>query len=389
MKRHELIIIGAGPAGLATAIFASVPALILERNPYAGKKLLLSGKGQCNFTNTLPADDFLKRLGEYKNFLKPAFYHFDNMALIQLLEDNGCATFSRDDLKVFPQSLHSSDVRDTLLKLLHLRGQRIHYDTLVSEIAKEGDCFVLKTADLRQYHCKKLILAGGGTAFATTGSDGNCYHLAAALGHTIVPPRPALTNITIKNYNAFKECAGINLKDAVLRLGKARYRGDLLFTHLGLSGPLILDNSYQMQSGDIIHISFTHSDLADTALHYPEKKLSSILHLEGLPRAVVKALLCHILVPDKALNQYKQKDLRRISESLNQVPFQIQSLGAEGIAMADYGGIPLKEVKAATLESKLVKGLYFAGEILAYSLPTGGFNIQMAISTGSLAALLK
>ena len=389
MALSELIIIGAGPAGLAAGIAAKVPAIILERNPFAGKKLLLSGKGQCNFTNAIAPEEFLQRLGEYKNFLKPAFYHFDNQAFIDLLEANACATFIREDGKVFPQSLQSREVRDTLLKSLYKAGQSIEYNTRVSEIAKEDDYFILSTADKRQYRCKKLILAGGGAAYASTGSDGNCYQLAAKLGHTIIPSRPALTNITVKNFGAFQDCAGISLKGAELRLGKRRYSGDLLFTHQGLSGPLILDNSHLFQPEDTIQISFIQSNLLTLSTEHKARKLSSYLQTKGIPKAVAQALLSHISATDKALHEYKHKDIRRICESLQQVPFTVRSLGGEGIAMGDYGGICLKEVKAGTMESKLIKGLYFAGELLAYTLPTGGFSIQMAVSTGMLAALLK
>lgn len=389
MTAIDLIIIGAGPAGLAAAISAKVPALVLERNPFAGKKLLLSGSGQCNFTNALASEDFQNRLGDFKYFLKPAFYHFDNRALMDLLSDNGCEIFIREDLKVFPASLQSAGVRDTLLKLAQKQGQRIEYNSRVAGFHKDGTYFFLYTEDGRKYRCKKLILAGGGAAHISTGSDGNCYHLAAQSGHQIIPSRPALTNIIVKNFAAFKACAGISLKSAGLRLGKHCYHGDLLFTHQGISGPLILDNSYRIQPGEIIRISFVPDDFGSLIVKQSAKKLSSFLQFTGLPKALAQALLTHILAPDKPLQEYKLKDIRRICESLKQVPFEVKSLGGEGIAMGDFGGVSLKEIKAATLESKLVPGLYFAGEVMAYSLPTGGFSIQMAISTGMLAGLLK
>lgn len=382
------IIIGAGPAGLGAALGCKSPALILERNSFAGKKLLLSGSGQCNVTNAATREAFLARMGEFKNFLKPAFYQFSNRDLMRLLEDAGCPLFTREDGKVFPQSLRSTDVRDTLLKLVINKGHHVQYHSRIVKVEKADHGFTLYDSNGIEYSTAKLILAAGGAAYPQTGSDGSGYDLAKQLGHSILDPKPALAAVKIRNFSSFRECAGITLPRTSLKLGKQMMQGDLLITHLGFSGPLILDNSYRMQPSARIGLVFDAAGrFVDLVKQHPRKQLSSILQLLDIPHRLSEAILQHCGVPNCPAAELCAKDRNLLAGWLKHAEFEIQSLSGFDLAMSDYGGVDIHEVKASSMESKLIPGLYLAGESLAYSLPSGGFSLQMAMATGYLAGI--
>lgn len=382
------IVIGAGPAGLAAALALKAPALILERNAYAGKKLLLSGNGQCNLSNTASTQDFLQRLAEFRTWLKPAYYQFSNHDLMQLLEDAGCALYRREDGKVFPKSKHSAEIRDTLLRLVERKGHSIIYHCHITKLYKQDSGFILRDATGRDYQATHVILAAGGAAYPDTGSDGSGYSLAAQLGHECISPRPALASVKIKDFAVFSTCAGISMQKLLLKLRKKSYRGDLLFTHQGFSGPLILDNAYRMQPDDSIAVVWDeNASFESRCAQHSRRKLSSILHMMGLPQALCKATLQHLGIPDTSGAELTGKDRKSLQQWLQYAEFRVQSLAELDAAMSDYGGVALSEVKASTMQSKLVPGLFLAGETLAYSLPTGGYSIQMAMATGYLAGI--
>lgn len=380
---------------MAAAIASSQPCVILERNSEAGRKLLISGSGQCNLSNALPREDFLRACQPFAAFLKPALYALDNLAVMALLEQHGCPCVTRDDGKVFPQSMRASDVRDTLQRIAKESGADIAYNAAVQDVGY-ADGFVLHTED-REYRCKKLIIAGGGCSYPRTGSDGLAHKLAKMLGHKINPVRPALSAVSIADYAPFTSCAGISLRDAHLSLlsdGKAhRATGDLLFTHTGLSGPLILDNSHLMNKGDTLRIRLLENAAARiTALlmDNASKTLLNALKRSGLPEALLLALLkLSAIDPDQKCAQLPVKQRKRLVETLDAAVFKIARVYGMEQAMLTAGGVSLGEVRARDMGSKLVPGLYFAGEVLDYNLPTGGFNIQAALSTGWLAGSAK
>ncbi|MDY0152518.1 MAG: aminoacetone oxidase family FAD-binding enzyme [Candidatus Cloacimonas sp.] len=398
---HKLIIIGSGPAGLMAAIAAGRAMgsaqgkiLLLEGNPACGAKLLLSGSGQCNYTNNLPTDDFLARCNEYANYLKPSFYAFNNQAFLRLLQESGVDSLIRSDHKVFPASLQASEVREALLKQALAAGADVRYNALVSSVAKQADSsFRLTLNSGKTLECEKLIIATGGASYPQTGSDGIALRLAKALGHKPIPFRPHLTNVALDSFDRFKACAGVSLSDVEIRVTgehhKFKVRGDLLFTHNGLSGPVILDNSYRLEKEDLISVSYLNNaqslfnDLQKTAGNH---SVINALKATGLPARLLQTL-CEINcipthIPFRDLPQNMRKGLMAI---LTYWPFKISSLGNMGVAMASAGGVPLPEVNAKTMASRVCPGLFFAGEILDYALPTGGFNIQIAASTGWLA----
>lgn len=380
------IIIGAGPAGLGAALALNRPALILERNSFAGRKLLLSGSGQCNVTNAAEPELFLQRLGDFKNFLKPAFYALSNRALMDLLEAGGCPLLTREDGKAFPVSMHSAEVRNCLLKLVLAKGHTVEYGVKVIGIMHSKDGFSIQSENGNSYPAQKVILAGGGASYPETGSDASAYRLARALGHTVLEPHPALAPLKISDFGCFSTCAGITLKGIQLKQGKQSCHGDLLFTHQGFSGPVILDHSYRINKGDTVSLVFDASGAFPSLLaRYPKKKLSSVLHMLDLPHSLCAAILKHLGVADQPAADLRAHERKHLQQWLQCAPFLVRSLASLAESMSDYGGVALKEVKASTLESHIIPGLYPVGETLAYSLPTGGFSIQMALSTGYLA----
>lgn len=390
-----LIIVGAGPAGLMAAITHGEGALILERNPFAGKKLLLSGSGQCNFSNTLQNQEFLRLCGNAANFLKPALYGFDSKALVALLEEQGCKVFTREDGKLFPGSRRSSDVRDLLLSLALQRGARFEYNQKANAITRQGDTFVVET-ERNAYLAKAVLLATGGKSYPDTGSDGCGYDLAKRLGHSIIAPKPALAGVEIEAYESFHSCAGISCSPLEIRGSDGKrlpHPGDILFTHKGLSGPGIISNAHLLGSGDRIKIRLAMDPaviLLSLVQKSPSRELHTALKVFGLADALGIAILSyHGIDPVTRLSELRKTERKAVAKALEELTFSIKRIDSWDKAMATSGGVPLAEVEARTMESRQVRGLYFAGEMLDYNVPTGGFNIQLALSTGRLAGYLK
>jgi predicted Rossmann fold flavoprotein len=386
------IIVGAGPAGLTAAIASGMETLALERNAMAGRKLLLSGSGQCNLTNVLDAEGFLRACGKSAHFLKPAFYSFDNSTFMSFLEHAGCPLITREDGKVFPLSLNAADVRDALLRKAIEAGAEIICNTRIKSVSKT-DKFNLVTDRGMEYISDKLILAGGGCSYPNTGSDGSVISLAKSLGHSVIKPRPSLAPVTIAGFAPYRSCSGISLKKCaatfITETDKHKATGDLLWTHTGLSGPLILDNAYLLAPGDVIRLSLVpraESRVPEVLLISPRQSLLQALRRFDLPENLLRSLLLAVECdPSTQCSSVSRQDRQSVVHQLSALELTVAAVGGFGIAMSTSGGIPLTEVKARSMESKLFPGLYFAGEMLDYDLPSGGFNIQMAVSTGWLA----
>lgn len=383
------VIIGGGVAGLAAAIGAEGNALLLERNQYCGKKLLLSGSGKCNVTNAVEKEGFLQRLGEFRNWLKPAFYSFDNEALMDLLEQAGCPIVVREDSKVFPLSMRASDVRDTLLKLATSKGTKILYDTPVQSLEQTGAKITLHLTNKEHILADKVIIACGGSSYPQTGSDGSSYSLANNMGHRVISPVPALASIMIRNFGVFSNCSGMSFSSLRLKFDGKYYTGSILFTHHGFSGPLILDNSYRFTEGKELYLRFVpdaSSHLSKTITQNPKKRIGSILHLMNIPSALCEACLIYLDIPLETRSADLSSTQRRgLCNWLENAPFVISEIESLQTSMSDYGGVHLCDVNAKTMQSRINPNVFFVGESLAYSLPTGGFSIQMAFSTGFLA----
>lgn len=399
MRRYSVIVVGAGPAGFSAAISAARilkyrdEVLLLEGGKQSGSKLLLSGSGQCNFTNALAQEDFIKALGKYGMYLKSAFYGFDNLELGELLAEVGCESYVREDGKVFPKSLKAKDVQNAFLKQLRRSRAELLLNAKLVRIRMITTYFEITLQDESKHFCDKLILCTGGSSYPKTGSDGMAVHLTQALGHHPIPFRPHLTSVSIKNYGSYKECAGISLKvqtSLITKNGKFDASGDLLLTHTGFSGPLILDNSHHLTKGDEIIINWCPEISAlipELIKNHPRMSVHKALRATKLPVRLLSVLLDNPDLGMVTMSELSKKLRNELVKKLSHHSYKIEAIGSLDTSMASAGGIPLSEINAKTMESRICPGLYFAGEIMDYALPTGGFNIQIACSTGWLAGI--
>jgi len=391
-KTVPFLIIGAGPAGLAAAIAHGKGAVILERNCEAGRKLLLSGSGQCNFTNNHNNEDFIRLLRKAGAFLKKAIYAHDSSFFIELLSKAGCNSYIREDGKVFPSSLKAEQVRDALLKTALNNGAEIIYDVRVLTISGKKSTFLIETQS-REYLAKQVLIACGGSSWQQTGSEGDGYTLAESLGHTINPIKPALASVETTQQEYFSKCAGSTLQDIkadfIAKTGKHSDQADLLFTHRGLSGPLILNNSHLLEKGATVRLHLVpeaEEIVKQTIQQYSHKLAVNAFKVLPLTEAIITAILHYLGINlDTAVRDLNKKQINRFIGFLQAADFTVRQVESLETSMSTAGGVLLKEVNPATMESRIVPGLYFAGEVLDYALPTGGFNIQTAFSTGFLA----
>ncbi|MDD4309625.1 MAG: aminoacetone oxidase family FAD-binding enzyme, partial [Candidatus Cloacimonetes bacterium] len=385
-----LIIIGAGPAGLLSAISAgrvlrgkAGSILVLDANSEAGAKLLLSGSGQCNFTNNAPDLQFLTNCKEFANYLKPAYYEFNNLALLNFVEEAGCPVFIRQDGKVFPKTMKAGDLRDTLLAQAAKLHIDFSYNSRVTGISKRGDSgFVLHLESGKTIGCAKLIIATGGASYPQTGSDGRALNLLKSLGHHPIHFRAHLTNLIITDYARFSHCAGVSLQAVKVKFKQKQSSfvatGDLLFTHTGLSGPVIMDNCHKLASGDTVSLCLVaQPEILFTKLreNSGKQKLLKALKVTSIPESLLIAMFSRAGIPlETPVGNLGRDTQSRICDMLSELNFHIASVGGINAAMASAGGIPFTEIRIKSMESRLCPGLYFAGEILDYALPTGGYN---------------
>lgn len=405
IKTIPFAIVGAGPAGLAAAIAYGKGAVIIEKNSEAGKKLLLSGTGQCNFTNTLSKEDFIRACRKAGPWLKSAIYTYDSDFFINLLDEAGCNSFAREDGKVFPVSLKAEHVRDAMLNTALHNGAEIYYKSQLSYIKSVKGGFILeiyndKLSTMARIVCDeiftpKLLLACGGSSWPQTGSMGDGHRFATSLGHTINPIRPALASIETTSQDSFSQCSGSTLQniraDFITKTGRHKDTGDVLFTHIGLSGPLILNNSYLLKKGDTVRLHLVPDAEKSVPKALQDNQHKIVLNaLKALPltEAIIASVLHHLCIfADTPVRELSKKDINKIIGFLQAGDFIIKQVESLETSMSTAGGVLLKEVNPATMESRIVPNLFFAGEVLDYALPTGGFNIQAAFSTGYLCGV--
>lgn len=399
---YHTVVVGAGPAGLFAAQALGQhrkSVLVLERNQRAGRKLLVSGAGQCNFTHDGPIEDFLYCYHDQAKFLKKALFSWTNKDTMKFFEDLGVPYHIFPNQKVFPKSMKSEDILGALIRACQMNNVQIEYRQTVSLISVYDGIYTIETEEGKRYFSDHVVIATGGKSYAQLGSDGKGYELGKSLGHSVVPPRPALTDVRLKN-TPYKALAGVSVQNVGLtiwRNGKKikDYFGDLLFTHKGISGPVILNSSRWMEQGDTLRINFLNPKsyeeikqfFAGSMAHRGTEEVITFLKAFKLPKNLLQTLCEQIHLdehtPCAQVNKQKREEL---VNALTKCPFVIDQLGGFHIAMATAGGIHLKEVNPTTMESRKQKGLYFIGEVLDVDGITGGYNLQAAFSTGYLCA---
>jgi len=397
LKAADVCIIGGGPAGLFTAIHCKdLKVIVLEKNSIPGKKLLISGTGRCNLTHDGKLNDFFEHYGENKRFLKTALHGFTNTDLVRFFEDHGLKTVVDKNGKVFPASQKAEDVLQVLTDIYNRNKIMIACSQQVTEIKKTASGFEVKTGT-GKYTCKFLVIATGGMSYPATGSTGDGYHYAKLLGHSIVPPKPSLSPVFIRDYH-MTSISGVSVQDKLIYLYRGtkkinEHRGDIGFTHKGLSGPGILDFSRLILAGDILKVNFiglNPEDLRNELIRSSEKEgktaIQTYLKKFDLPRSLVLLILqsIHIEAESRLGDITKSQRIQLVS-AFCEYPFVVEKVGGFNTAMVTAGGVSLDEVNPKTMESKLVPGLYFAGEVLDIDGDTGGYNLQAAFSTGYLA----
>jgi predicted Rossmann fold flavoprotein len=397
LKVYKTIIIGGGPAGLFTAIsIGRDDTLVLEKNSQPGKKLLIAGSGRCNVTHTGPISDFFGRYGSHGSFVKKALKEFTNDDLISFLIHRGLNTVVDKNGKVFPETDRAEDVLACLLAECRAKGIEIKREIPVVSVSKANDLFVVTTGK-ESFCCEALVVATGGSSYPTTGSSGDGYMFAKSLGHSIVTPKPALTPVFVKDYR-MSELAGVSLQNASVSLYRGdkkllERRGDIGFTHKGISGPGIIDFSRYFEVNDVLRINLIGCNedrfrqlFIDSVVNQGNTTVQSLLRNYDIPKSLMRFVLEEVVIdPSDCLSNVSAQKRNKLIVLLCSYPFHIERVGGFKMAMTTAGGVCLDEVSSKTMESKLVSNLYFVGEVLDVDGDTGGYNIQAAFSTGCVA----
>ncbi len=416
-NQYDIIIIGAGPAGLIAAIESyksSEKILILEKMHNPALKLRISGKGRCNITNNAVLEDFISHFGKNGRFLKFAFANFFNTDLIKYFEKLGVQFKLERGERYFPKNDDAGEIAKALLNKVKLLNIPISTNSEVINITKLPDKkftitinknakHIQKNAQRIQIKADKIVLATGGKSYPRTGSTGAGFKLASQLGHTITPISPSIVPIEIKG-NAAKKLQGLSLKNVKAQVWcgnkKADERfGEMLFTDFGLSGPIILSLSKTVvklvDDKEKVFISIDLKPALDHKMverriirEITEHSKQGFKHLlkKLLPGKLVSVFIKKLKISEeKQLNQINSEERRKLRMLLKEFQFEVAGYRSFNHAIVTSGGICIKEINPQTMESKLVKGLYFAGEIIDVDADTGGFNLQAAFSTGWVA----
>ncbi len=374
-KHYPIIVIGGGAAGLLLSSLLP-SALIIEKMEEAGKKLLITGKGACNLTHEEDLRVLLSRYYDKKNFVTPAIQGFTPANIRAFFEKRGVRTYVREDGKVFPLSNDAHTIRDSL------REANILCSCRTEEIKKQGDTFLIKTSK-GDFTSDELILATGGVSYPTTGSEGDGYRFAKALGHRIVPPQAALSQIKVSM--STKELEGISVECAEISIGKEKFTGPLIFTNRGLSGPVALNASREIGSGKEIILKLSSITEEEIRRSNPKSGILTVLHEKtALPKRLIEVQLSNL--KDKNIASLSKKDMAEIRNKLLSIPLTASTTGEAKFGMTTRGGVDTSEVDRKTMQSRLCKGLFFAGEILDVDAQCGGYSLTFAFASAYLAA---
>ncbi len=408
MKR--VVVIGGGAAGLMAAVIAGregAKVTLLEKMNYVGKKMGITGKGRCNITNACDMSEFIKNTPGNGKFLYGAYERFTNEDLLQLLHDAGLETKVERGGRVFPASDSALDVRNIFMKLMKHYGVDVHLEEPVKKLLGDDSVVIGVVTDKETYHADAVVIATGGKSYPATGSTGDGYILAAQVGHKITDIRPSLVPIVTEE-SWVKELMGLSLRNVELSVVaknkvQAKMFGEMMFTHFGITGPIVLSLSHTvgklMRKKNIGTIGLDINLKPALSPETLDKRLQKDFDLYSKKQLIngMKDLLPSRLIPliielagidpQKPINQISKEERQQIGYMLQHMPLTVKGLRPVEEAIVTAGGISLKEFNPKTMESKLVKGLYGAGEVLDIDAFTGGYNLQAAFSTGYVAAM--
>ena len=398
---HDLIVVGGGPAGMFAAITAArngAKVLLLEKNDRLGKKLLITGKGRCNVTNDCPAEEVLRNTPRNGRFLYSAMTAFPPESTKQFFENQGCPLKTERGNRVFPQSDRSASILDSLKKALTDQGVTVKTGRVRQILTLEGAVSGVRT-DGDEYTAPSVILATGGASYPATGSTGDGYAMAQRLGHRVIPVQGSLVPLETAGEDC-RRMQGLSLRNVGVRLldarGKVLYRdfGELLFTHFGVSGPTVLSASCHLKGEGCCLVIDLKPALEEGKLDarilrdlelYQNRAMENAL-TDLLPRSMIPVVLDRLEIDPNMQANSLTKEKRRALVGLLKA-FRVEITGKRPVAEAiiTSGGVKVSEIDPKTMESKLVPGLFFAGELIDCDAYTGGFNLQIAWATAFAA----
>ena len=403
---EKIAVIGGGAAGMMASIFAARRGMevhVYEKNEKTGKKLYITGKGRCNLTNACDMEELLESVESNKKFLYSAFYGFTNQDAYDFFEAEGLKLKVERGNRVFPMSDRSADVLDTLRRAMRSAGVQVHLNTEVKSVRKQEDGFTLQLADKTIEQADKVIVATGGISYESTGSTGDGYRFAESFGLKVTDCVPSLVPFNVKE-DWVKELQGLSLKNVSIKIldGKKRLYedfGEMMFTHFGVTGPLILSASAQigkklekeplqafldlkpaldaeqLDARILREFDANHNKQFKNVIGvlFPSSLTPIMIEIGGIPG-------------EKPVHEISREERQAFGRLIKAFPFTITGMGEFKEAIITRGGVSVKEIQPSTMESKKVKNLYFTGEVLDLDAVTGGYNLQIAWSTAYLAA---
>ena len=405
MTAYDIIVIGGGPAGMmaaGTAAETGASVALIEKNQRNGKKLLITGKGRCNVTNDCTRDVFFSNIPVNSRFLFSAFSRFSNRDVMDFFESHGVPLKVERGNRVFPVSDKSADINNVLIDYCKKNGVHVIRDTAESLIIENGAIQGVRVKNGGDISCSQCVIATGGKSYPLTGSTGDGYIFAKSAGHTVVKPKPSLVPLVTEG----KECAeaqGLSLRNISIKVseadsGKVIYKdfGEMLFTHFGMSGPVILSASSHMRDPKKKYrisidlkpaLSLEQLDSRiqrDFSENINKDFVNSLSKL--LPHKIISVIIKRTGIPyDTKVNCIRRQQRLALAETLKNLEFTVIGFRPIDEAIITSGGVSVTEIDPKTMESRLTQGLYFAGEVIDVDAHTGGFNLQIAFSTGRCA----